>query len=194
MSKECAQVLQMDLGSFEKLLLLAIGTFDNEESITIEELVKRTSLPDKTIKKIILECRVFDGFLAVQKLFSKVKVKAKAKANTEIDVKVEEVLNYLNTTANRKFRGSSTSKKFIVERLKEEGVTVPLMKAVIDLKVKAWSHTDMDIYLRPETLFNKTKFDSYFEEASRQMEETIEKQNAPLSYSEKAMLEYAEYS
>ena len=37
---------------------------------------------------------------------------------------------------------------------------------MIDLKASEWKETDMAKYLRPETLFNRTKFEGYLAEAS----------------------------
>ena len=46
-----------------------------------------------------------------------------------------------------------------------EGYTVQDFKNVIDLKYQQWfDKPDMRKYLRPETLFNKTKFESYINE------------------------------
>ncbi|TKI51343.1 hypothetical protein FC752_22060 [Lysinibacillus varians] len=49
-------------------------------------------------------------------------------------------------------------------RLKD-GYTLEHFKCVIDTKVKQWLHNpDMNKYLRPDTLFNATKFESYLNE------------------------------
>ena len=46
----------------------------------------------------------------------------------------------------------------------KEGFTLEDFKRVIDWKVSKWIGTDMEQYLRPETLFG-TKFESYLNEA-----------------------------
>lgn len=76
--------------------------------------------------------------------------------------KVEEILNYLNEKTGKKFTSrSKSSVKMIKDRLRE-GYVVDEFKAVIDNKVAAWGNNpDMKIYLRPETLFRPSHFDSY---------------------------------
>lgn len=73
----------------------------------------------------------------------------------------KQVLTYLNETADRSFQQVDSSLKFIRARL-GDGATVEQCKAVIDAKVAEWANNEsMSQYLRPETLFNTTKFASY---------------------------------
>ena len=71
----------------------------------------------------------------------------------------ERVLDYLNEKAGTGFKPVESNLKFIVARLKDYSEND--LKAVIDKKVKEWKGTKMQAYLRPETLFNATKFESY---------------------------------
>ena len=64
-----------------------------------------------------------------------------------------------------------TNLKFIELRIKDLHVEeYPDMKpeewcyAIIDKKVFKWKGTDWEQYLRPSTLFNKTKFEEYLSE------------------------------
>lgn len=93
--------------------------------------------------------------------------------------KATEVLEYLNkviTKDNPNKRGfspkPSANKKFINARL-GEGYTVEDMKKVIDTMYKEWSNTKYDIYLRPETLFNPTKFAGYLVRADKAPKITV---------------------
>lgn len=84
----------------------------------------------------------------------------------EFSDNVTAVLEYLNSQiAGESKRGfsikSEANRKFINGRL-NEGYTVEDLKGVIDLKVKEWKGTDYEMYLRPETLFNPTKFQNYY--------------------------------
>jgi uncharacterized phage protein (TIGR02220 family) len=73
----------------------------------------------------------------------------------------EEILSYLNQKAGRAYRPVKANIKLIVARL-DEGATPEDCRAVIDAKVVAWSsNPQMKQYLRPETLFNATKFAQY---------------------------------
>lgn len=83
------------------------------------------------------------------------------------------VLNYLNykiTKNDPNRRGFSTkstaNKKFIIARL-AEGYTIDDLKKVIDYKVDEWMNTKYEDFLRPETLFNPTKFASYLVNSSK---------------------------
>ena len=71
------------------------------------------------------------------------------------------VLNYLNSKIGSRFRSVPANLKLISARLKE-GATVADCKSVIDAKVAEWSEdSKFKKYLRPETLFNATKFAQY---------------------------------
>lgn len=71
----------------------------------------------------------------------------------------KEVLEYLNQRAGTRFQMVESNLKFIRARLKTNSVGV--LKGVVDKQVNKWKGTDMQMYLRPETLFNATKFESY---------------------------------
>lgn len=91
----------------------------------------------------------------------------------EEESQANEVLEYLNTkitggdTSKRGFSTkSSANKKFINARLLE-GYSVDDLKKVIDVMYKEWSGTSYAMYLRPETLFNPTKFAGYLVKADK---------------------------
>ena len=77
-------------------------------------------------------------------------------------------MEYLNLKANRNYRpGTTKTKSLISARLKY--YTVEDLKAVIDFKVGEWLENEkMNKYLRPETLFNETKFENYINELPSQ--------------------------
>lgn len=70
-----------------------------------------------------------------------------------------EVLDYLNEKAGTKYKPVESNLKFIRARLKDYSVAD--LKAVVDRQVAKWNGTSMQMYLRPETLFNATKFETY---------------------------------
>ena len=71
-----------------------------------------------------------------------------------------ELLNFLNLKANRSFRPVETTLRPIIARLRS-GVSVQDCKGVIARQIREWKGTEHERYLRPETLFNATKFESY---------------------------------
>ena len=78
---------------------------------------------------------------------------------------VSEILNYLNKTAHKNFRASSTATQRIVKARLKEGYTVEDFKRVIDIKTQQWlNNPDMNKYLQPNTLFAASKFEGYLNE------------------------------
>ena len=77
------------------------------------------------------------------------------------DMKViTEIVDYLNEKAHKKYRSNNkATMRHINARLKE-GRTLSDFKQVIDNRCATWLGTDMEQYLRPETLFG-SKFESY---------------------------------
>ena len=76
------------------------------------------------------------------------------------DITIKLIVDYLNSKAMTNYRATSqTTKKHINARLKE-GFKFDDFVIVIDNKTNEWMKTDMEKYLRPETLFG-TKFESY---------------------------------
>jgi uncharacterized phage protein (TIGR02220 family) len=72
---------------------------------------------------------------------------------------------YLNEKAKRSFDPKNKANQDLVKARFNEGRTIEDFKKVIDKKVKAWfTDEKMMMYLRPETLFNRSKFESYLNE------------------------------
>lgn len=73
----------------------------------------------------------------------------------------QRVIEYLNTKTGKKFQGVNGNLKFIRARI-ADGATWETLTGVIDLMVSQWlNDPKMNQYLRPETLFNETKFAQY---------------------------------
>lgn len=92
----------------------------------------------------------------------------------DINADVLEVVNYLNDRCHKRYRATSKSvQKFITARLRD-GATVDEMKAVIDVKAAQWENdVKMREYLRPETLFNETKFESYRQQITEHADDEL---------------------
>lgn len=74
-----------------------------------------------------------------------------------------EILGWLNSKAGRTYRPCKTNLDFIRARLKD-GIAPWQLKAIVSRKVRDWQGTEQAKYLRPETLFNKTKCEGYLGE------------------------------
>jgi len=73
----------------------------------------------------------------------------------------EEILTFLNNQANRAFQPVPANIDLIINRLKE-GATPGQCRQVIARKIRDWAtDDDMNRYLRPKTLFNRTNFAQY---------------------------------
>lgn len=77
---------------------------------------------------------------------------------------IPKIIEYLNTVANKKFKPNTSATKKLINARLSDGYTLQEIKYVIDNKTAEWLNTDMQKYLRPETLFNATKFESYVNE------------------------------
>lgn len=79
----------------------------------------------------------------------------------------EDVLAELNHLAKRRYRawevdGKPTANLELIAARLKSGATVEQCKRIIELKVLAWGPVlEKAPFLRPETLFNKTKFEQY---------------------------------
>lgn len=87
-------------------------------------------------------------------------VKPKPKKQN-FNIEAAEVLAHLNHVCGSRFQAVQANVGLVASRLRE-GATVASMKAVIDRQHAEWGKDDkMRKYLRPETLFNATKFAGY---------------------------------
>ena len=83
---------------------------------------------------------------------------------TNMSGRAEEkrVLTILNECCGRQYREIESNLAVIRQRLDEPGVTVDGVESMIRRQCQKWKGTKMEEYLRPETLFRKSKFDSYY--------------------------------
>lgn len=73
------------------------------------------------------------------------------------------IVDYLNSKAGTNYRSTTPKTQKLINARMSEGFKVDDFKAVIDKKCTDWLKTDMEKYLRPETLFG-TKFEGYLNE------------------------------
>lgn len=71
-------------------------------------------------------------------------------------------LHILNEASGRHYRETDTNLAFISMRLNEQDVDLAGIRSMILRQCKRWKGTAQAEYLRPETLFGKTKFDGYY--------------------------------
>lgn len=82
---------------------------------------------------------------------------------------ITKVIEYLNQEAGTSFiaKYPSSNATLILARRDELSVSIDDFFRVIKNKCLAWKGNDMEQYLRPKTLFNKTNFSNYLGEKQR---------------------------
>ena len=73
------------------------------------------------------------------------------------------VIDYLNKTAKKRFKPNTPKTKRLINTRLKEGFEEEDFYNVIDVKSAQWLDTDMEKFLRPETLFSN-KFEGYLNE------------------------------
>lgn len=73
---------------------------------------------------------------------------------------IKDIVEYLNKKTGTAYRYNSQATQRHIKARLNEGYTLSDFKMVIDKKVDEWKGTEMEQYLRPETLFS-TKFENY---------------------------------
>lgn len=87
------------------------------------------------------------------------------------------IIEYLNEKTGSSYRTTNKATQRAINGRLSEGFTVENFKAVIDVKVKKWlNDPKMRDYLRPETLFAASHFESYLNEAIAEKPQKPQKQ------------------
>lgn len=87
-----------------------------------------------------------------------------------------DVIDYLNQQTGKHYKSTTKKNQTVIRARTDEGFNLDDFKKVIDNKVSEWKGTDMEKYLRPETLFG-TKFEGYLnQQQSNAVDEDWRKQ------------------
>lgn len=162
------KVFWRELFPKKKQLELCIFLLGREgERININEVcatlhIQRTSSYN-LLKSLVELINKHQVPLAIGVLDGYVMMKRKTEIKQDEKPLINAIITYLNQVTGKNFRSDSKiAVKAISGRLKE-GNTYEDFKYVIDIKSSKWMNTDMEDYLRPETLFSN-KFQSYLNE------------------------------
>ena len=74
---------------------------------------------------------------------------------------IVEIIDYLNMRTGSHYKYNNENTREHIKARLQEGFTVEDFKTVIDKKCVEWMNTDSQKYLRPDTLFRPSKFESY---------------------------------
>jgi len=81
---------------------------------------------------------------------------------------VFDVVGYLNEKTGSKFPPKADKTQELIRILWKKGYTLEQFREVIDIKTKDWKgDPKMEQYLRPSTLFRKSKFEEYIGQAPK---------------------------
>lgn len=130
----------------------------NTKELNTKELNKKNNIKNKQ-KSDLAKTSTGNGLELIRE-------KITSKKGAAADQAVETVISHLNTLAHTRYRPTKADTiKLITARLKE-GYSVDDLKLVVSYKCDEWMGTDMQKYLRPETLFRPSKFEGYLNAAT----------------------------
>lgn len=172
------QMLAAEFGYDSYLIELALGTFAKLNMIQLEDHIIKIAgweehqnidgldrIREQTRKRVAkyrenqkqLPCNVTCNDTVTEGNA----IEEEREEEEEIDINIySSIINYLNKKANTRYRVNNKKTKTLIKARLNEGFTEDDFIKVIDNKVKEWANTDMEKYLRPETLFG-TKFEGY---------------------------------
>lgn len=105
--------------------------------------------------------------IVLKNVFDRILIEMKEHELKQLDKhkeKIDAVIMFLNKATQKKFNEKNTKTRSLIRSLIEKGYTGEEFKYVINAKCSSWLNTDMEKYLRPETLFSTIKFDGYVNE------------------------------
>jgi uncharacterized phage protein (TIGR02220 family) len=154
--------------------------YRNEGTVGVYEIIGKYKVPKSTLKRILEYGRNYNGFkmdiiwrnnvLLFKNIEKKVETKMVSKRKESgksvavIMEPVEQIVDYLNEKCGKKYKKDNKQTKLLINaRIKEE-FTVEDIKKVIQKKCNEWMGTEMEKYLRPQTLFGN-KFESYLNQS-----------------------------
>jgi uncharacterized phage protein (TIGR02220 family) len=128
------------------------------DDIFNEDFVEKQQELYPRISTEILEIYKF-GIQLLQDFNICTKKSKKEKIDEEVKKVGMKVIDYLNAKSGSSFMGGKNLELICARII--DGFSYSDFVVVIDKKVDEWKGTDMEKYLRPITLFSKTKFENY---------------------------------
>lgn len=180
-----SQMLAAEFGFDVYLIELALGTFSKLNMIHLENQIIQIAgweehqnvqgldkIREQTRKRVEkyrekqkqLHCNVTNRYNETQSNATEEEKEEDIEIDKYINI-YSSIISYLNEKAHTKYRPSSSKTKTLIKARLNEGFTEDDFKKVIDNKTEEWLNSDMEKYLRPQTLFG-TKFESYLNQKS----------------------------
>lgn len=124
----------------------------------------------KSARGFFLEVLNYDKFQNLQSYKSQTKAKQKPIKTESINKNaknVKDIVELMNQILGTSFKcQTDLTQKLISGRL-SEGYSTQDFKRVIEYKKKDWENTEQEKYLRPQTLFRPSNFESYLQQAKK---------------------------
>ena len=181
--EELALILDEDLNKVKLTLqaLLSMGLVERWENDTFYMVAMQNLIGSETAvaervrkhreKQKLLQCNTevtnSNTYIEIEKELEEEIEINNSPAKAEPSIPYKEVCEHLNIRTNSNYKHTTKKTKDLIKARFNEGFTLEDFKEVIDKKCVEWMNTDMQKYLRPETLFG-TKFESYL---NQQMKE-----------------------
>lgn len=148
----------------------------NGEWFSMSEELKSaiSSVVDSSLRKVVT--RSSRSYCSTMQRQTQKKIQKKEK-DSLYHKDSKTALHCLNEVTGKSFREVDSNLAFVSARLEEPGVTIEGVQMMIARQAKRWMGTDQADYLRPETLFNKTKFDGYYAAKDQPVHETHTRTN-----------------
>ena len=154
-----------------------------EGVLFVYEITARNKVPNPTLKRILdyglkyygvkMDCKwsnktlTFSNVNKIGEINKKIKTKQKVKIETIKPItEIEEIINFLNEECGTKYKKETKNTQSLIKAKLKEGFTVEDIKEVITKKKNEWLGTEMEKYLRPQTLFGN-KFESYLNQSNQ---------------------------
>lgn len=139
----------------------AKSKFPQPPSTCIANAAQPIADAQQLIANAHLDVVVFGGVDGVVDMSGKPDASPPAEKPPDPKTEARAILEFLNTKTGRAYQPVDANLDFVVARLKE-GATPAQCRQVIAKKAREWLGDEkMAEYLRPATLFNKTKFAQY---------------------------------
>lgn len=97
------------------------------------------------------------------------KKKESEEKEKRVSATAESVISHLNLRTGKRYRANTQQTKARIQARMNEGYQLSDFIRVIDVKATEWMGTDMEKYLRPETLFGP-KFEAYLNQREARRE------------------------
>ena len=126
---------------------------------TVAKYIREQEMHDQAMDKLSVKEYASPFSKAEQEALKRTKEKKEIKEGKNNKI-VQNVVTHLNVAAGTRYRYQTESTKRVITARLSDGYKEKDLLTVIDKKTEEWKGTDMEKFLRPQTLFGG-KFENY---------------------------------